>query len=409
MVTGGSSQAGQPGDGTDAGGVRTGPVGEPLIVLGMHRSGTSAVAGALQLLGVELGEPLMAPRDGENTRGYFEHLEIYRFHQRLLETLGMSWDDLRSPRLEAGDPLFAELRVELAGLLRRHFAGAPLWAAKDPRACRFVPLWGAALAGLGCAPRYLVVFRHPDEVAASLGRRDRFSRDKSDLLWTDHYLAAEAATRGAQRAFLSYAELLRAPEVELTRAAAELGLEWPVGDAAAVAGELREFLSGDLRHHAAAASTPAPRGRLGTIVPRLWQALASASLDPAPSSAALDPAPSSAALDPAPSSAALDPAACESLRGELAAVQESFDPLLVEHFSQLAMRSELGRRVTELERSLDKRTEWMQIQDRELAGQHDILDERTRWLQIQDEILHRQIARIDALEAASSEKKSRGR
>ena len=379
MVRSGSSPAGSE---TDAGSPRAGPVGEPLIVLGMHRSGTSALAGALKILGVELGEPLMAPRDGENTRGYFEHLEIYAFHQRLLETLGVTWDDLRSPRLEAGDPFFDELRAELAGLLRHHFAGAPLWAAKDPRACRFVPLWRAALTELGCSPRYLIVFRHPDEVAASLARRDRFSRDKSDLLWADHYLAAEAATRGLRRSFVNYAELLRAPEAELARVAAEIGLEWPA-DGDEVAGELREFLSGGLRHHVAPAEGLATRGRLGAIVPRLWQTLDAAS---------------AGAIDTASSSAALDHAACDALRAELATVQESFDPLLVEHFSQLAVRGELGERVAELERALDERTDWLRVQGRELEGQRDILDERTRWLQIQDEILHRQIARIDALE-----------
>ncbi len=365
----------QPDAGVDAGTgtVRTGPVGDPIIVLGMHRSGTSAVAGSLSILGVELGGPLMS-RDGGNSRGYFEHLEIYRFHKRLLETLGVTWDDLRSPRLEpAGDPQFAERRAELAGLLRRHFAGAPLWAVKAPRTCWLVPLWAAALAELGCTPRYLIAIRHPDEVAASLARRDRFSRDKSDLLWADHYLAAEAATRGARRAFLSYTELLRAPEIELARVAEELGIEWPAGAGAAVAGELRQFLSGRLRHHVAPAAAIAPRGRLGAIVPRLWYVLESAA-----------------------ATAVLDEAACKSLRGELAGVRENLDPLLIEHFFQLS--SAHGEQVTELERILADHTKWMRIQAEELEGQRDILNERTRWLQIQDDILHRQIARIDALE-----------
>ncbi len=371
MVTGGNSQDRQAADGTDT--ACTGPVGEPLIVLGMHRSGTSALAGALEILGVELGEPLMAPRDGENTRGYFEHLEIYRFHQRLLETLGVSWDDLRTPRFEIGDPLFSEQRAELAGWLRHYFVGAPLWAVKDPRACRFVPLWSAALADLGCTPRYLVIIRHPDEVAASLGRRDRFSRDKSDLLWADHYLAAEAGTRGARRAFINYVELLRAPEAELDRLARELDVTWP---ASADGGDLHDFLSGALRHHAAPAEAPTPRGRLGAVVPRLWQILDTA----------------------ASANGSLDEAACTSLRGVLTGIQANFDPLLVEHFAQLAVRGELRARVAELEHALKESTEWLRVQDRELEGQRDILDERTRWLQIQDEILHRQIARIDALE-----------
>ncbi len=359
----------EPGAGVhdDAGAVRMGPVGDPLIVLGMHRAGTSALAGALPILGVDLGGPLMAPRAGENPRGYFEHLEVFSFHQRLLEELGVSWDSLCSPRLEAADPLFAERSAELAGILKRSFAGVPLWAVKDPRACRFVPLWNAALAELGCAPRYLIICRHPDEVATSLGRRDRFSRDKSDLLWADHYLAAEAATRRCRRAFMSYAELLRAPEIELARVAGELDFKWPAGAATAASDELREFLSSRLRHHVASESELAPRGRLGAIVPRLWRTLGAAA-----------------------ATAVLSEVVCDSLRRELAAVQASFDQLLVEHFSQLAARGEFEQRITELER-------WVKVQDGELERQRKMLwvleeqlGERTRWMKILD-------GRIDAL------------
>ncbi len=374
---------------TAAGPVRPTPVGQPLIVLGMHRSGTSALAGALSILGADLGEPLMKPRDGENTRGYFEHLEIYDFHQRLLRQLMVTWDDLRSPRFEPGDPLFAQLRTELKGIVRRNFAGTRPWAVKDPRACRFVPLWTAALAELDCTPRYLIVCRHPDEVAASLMRRDGFSRDKSDLLWSDHMLAAEAATRDARRVFVGYAQLLESPTKELEKIAAELEVEWPA-DMDAASEELGEFLSGALRHHVAKGSDIPPRGRLGTIVPRLWQAL---------------------------EAEASDEALFDALRAELADFQAGFDPLLLEHVSQLAVHGELTRRVTELERllrevmggstqdRLDEYGRWLEVHDGELKGQRDMLwaleeliGERTRWLQIQDDILHRQIARIDALE-----------
>ncbi len=364
----------------------------------MHRSGTSALAGALSILGVDLGEPLMAPRDGENTRGYFEHLEVYDFHQRLLNRLVVTWDDLRSPRFEPGEPLFAELCAELQSIVRRHFAGKRPWSVKDPRACRFVPLWDAALGELGCAPRYLIVCRHPDEVAASLARRDGFSRDKSDLLWSDHMLAAEAATRGASRVFVSYAQLLESPTRELKRIASELEVEWPANmDASSE--ELGEFLSGGLRHHVASDSSIASRGRLGSVVPRLWQALEA-----------------EAAVDAADAEHAA--ALFDALRADLSEVQNAFDPLLLEHVSQLAVHGELTRRVTELERllrevmggstkdRLDEYGRWLEVQDGELKGQRDMLwaleeliGERTRWLQIQDDILHRQIARIDTLES----------
>ena len=70
-----------------------------VIVLGMHRSGTSALAGTLQRLGLDLGDGLM-PANAENERGFFEHLEIVDIHDRLLATLDSSWDDPNS--LEPG-------------------------------------------------------------------------------------------------------------------------------------------------------------------------------------------------------------------------------------------------------------------------------------------------------------------
>ena len=73
----------------------TGPVPQAqaapraLLVLGMHRSGTSAVAGALRLAGVDLGADLMAPA-ADNPKGFFEHAGVVAIHDRLLQALGRS-------------------------------------------------------------------------------------------------------------------------------------------------------------------------------------------------------------------------------------------------------------------------------------------------------------------------------
>src|ERR1700722_9316263 len=66
-----------------------------LIVLGMHRSGTSALTGVLHHLGVALGERLM-PTSPDNPRGYWEHNDIVDVDHRLMATFGRTWDDIRS-------------------------------------------------------------------------------------------------------------------------------------------------------------------------------------------------------------------------------------------------------------------------------------------------------------------------
>ena len=65
-----------------------------IVVLGMHRSGTSVMARALQVRGVDLGDQLMPPSKGDNEKGFWEDEDITRFDDALLETLGSSYDRL---------------------------------------------------------------------------------------------------------------------------------------------------------------------------------------------------------------------------------------------------------------------------------------------------------------------------
>ena len=64
-----------------------------ICILGMHRSGTSAIARAVNLLGAYIGKPdqLMPPKE-DNPDGFWEHLSIHSFHERLLKALSLSWD-----------------------------------------------------------------------------------------------------------------------------------------------------------------------------------------------------------------------------------------------------------------------------------------------------------------------------
>jgi len=76
-----------------------------LIVLGMHRSGTSALAGAAHRLGVAVGSDILEAQD-DNVRGYYEQRAILDLHERLLAAWSTSWDDLAPPTLgtRVGDP-----------------------------------------------------------------------------------------------------------------------------------------------------------------------------------------------------------------------------------------------------------------------------------------------------------------
>ena len=224
-----------------------------LLVLGMHRSGTSALAGVLGRLGVDLGALLM-PATPDNPKGYFEHLEIVAVHEGLLAALGSRWDDVRP--LPAGwwdGPAAAASRVALRAIVARDFAAAPCWGVKDPRLCRLLPLWQPLLREMAVEPRYLLVLRRPAEVAASLAARDGISAARARLLWLRHVLDAEAHSRGQRRAIVHYRDLVadRAGWSRLTeRMARELAIDWPVSPAAA-APAVGRVLAPELWHHRA--------------------------------------------------------------------------------------------------------------------------------------------------------------
>ncbi|WP_447585099.1 glycosyltransferase [Pseudoxanthomonas mexicana] len=220
----------------------------------MHRSGTSAVTGALRLQGVELGTELMQPGP-DNPKGFWEHAGVVAIHDQLLAALDRSWNDPRPlpPHWLQSDAAQAAAG-KLEALLREEFAGSALWAVKDPRMCRLLPLWWPLLERMGVEAAALFVLRHPREVTDSLVARNDWPVGLSRLLWIEHLLDAQAATEGQPRTVLSYETLLDSPEQALTAALARLGIELPE-PTAEQRRQLAQFISKGDRHHVATVET----------------------------------------------------------------------------------------------------------------------------------------------------------
>ncbi len=220
---------------------------EGLLVLGMHRSGTSALTGCLDLLGVPLGGPLLAPNFA-NEKGYFEHGEIVSAHDELLEGLGTS--ALSLVRLPAGwtaTPPAGLARERLGAVLRRSFAGKPLWAVKDPRLCLLLPLWHRVLEDLAVEPRFVLLLRDPWEIAQSLEARDGIPPAESLELWLRHATEAESLTRESVRVHVKYDRLLADPFRTVSRLGGALGVQWPFPPSS-VGREITRFLEPSLKH-----------------------------------------------------------------------------------------------------------------------------------------------------------------
>jgi hypothetical protein len=212
----------------------------------MHRSGASAFARVLNLLGCDL--PKSAVQANGATEGALgESDAIRQLNDRILASAGTRWDDwlefhpgwLQSPRAE-------EFRDEALEFLRQEFGASRLFVLKDPRMCRLVPFWLEVLKAAGVQPLILSPVRSPLAVAAALEQRDGFAPGLGHLMWLRHVLDAEFASRGTKRFFTSYDRLTRGWARTTTAASSTLGIAWPrLSDKAAV--EIEAFLSNDCR------------------------------------------------------------------------------------------------------------------------------------------------------------------
>lgn len=221
-----------------------------ILVLGMHRSGTSAITRVMSILGAALPERLMPKAEG-NPVGYFEPMAIVTLHERLLASADTDWSDWGAfppdwYRTGSRDAY----RDELLEAVRRDYGDEDLFLVKDPRLLRFVPLWLDLLARLPARPVGVLPFRNPIEVALSLKRRDGFPQEHGFLLWLRHILDAEQQSRGMPRAFISYDRLLEQKRMATYGLIERLPLEWPRKTAAAF-DEIAHFLDGKLRRNAA--------------------------------------------------------------------------------------------------------------------------------------------------------------
>src|SRR5918997_1578068 len=179
-----------------------------LIVLGMHRSGTSALARMLSLLGATLPEHVVGGVRG-NEAGPWGPKRLVDLHVEMLGEMGSRWDDWRSFEPAAlGPERLSHYRHEISRLISEEYGDASPFVLKDPRLCRFVPFYEEVLGGLDVEPRFVLPHRNPVAVLDSLASRDDMSAPFASLVWLRHVLDAEQATRGRPRVFLAYEECL---------------------------------------------------------------------------------------------------------------------------------------------------------------------------------------------------------
>jgi GT2 family glycosyltransferase len=223
----------------------TQPTADTVLILGMHRSGTSAVTRVVNLLGVQLGDDLLPPA-ADNESGFWEDRAIQFLHDRIYEDLGREWTQVSPlPDHWPDRPAVKARQQQLRESLHR-FNGQPLWGVKDPRLAAMIPVWRPVLDENGCRPKAVLIFRNPAEVAKSLAKRDGFASSRSHLLWLRSLVDCVRNTEGMPRSMTTYERILADWRGETARLGGQLGITWPAGDTAA--SEIDQFLTPVSRH-----------------------------------------------------------------------------------------------------------------------------------------------------------------
>uniref|UniRef100_A0A7V5XHT5 Sulfotransferase n=1 Tax=Thermodesulfobacterium geofontis TaxID=1295609 RepID=A0A7V5XHT5_9BACT len=217
-----------------------------LLILGMHRSGTSVLTGMLNILGVPLGNKLLPPLP-DNPKGFFENAEITLFNEKiLLPSLNSSWWDLLPVNTELEIPY--DLVDKAKTIILNNFKDTEIFAIKDPRLCILFPFWERVLKDLSIDIKIIIPIRNPYEVAMSLKHRNAFTVEHGLLLWCKHVLYAEYYSRRYQRIFVYFDDLLNNPKKVIAKIKKTLDIEFP-HTYKDVQKEIEGFLEKELKHY----------------------------------------------------------------------------------------------------------------------------------------------------------------
>lgn len=219
---------------------------EIIAVIGMHRSGTSAVTRGLQVMGIALGENLIEAADGINPKGFWEDADLNELNRELLSSLGMDWQSLKRVGLDdvahlTGLGFGEKARV----LLNQKTHEKAAFGFKDPRVAKLFPFWYPVLERSGLNVCYLYVLRNPMSVVQSLLNRDRMHPVQAYYLWLGHLVPTLRYFLEKPVFMVDYDRFISEPERELREMATSFGYEL---DSCELRVYKNEFLDTNLRH-----------------------------------------------------------------------------------------------------------------------------------------------------------------
>jgi GT2 family glycosyltransferase len=219
-----------------------------IVVLGMHRSGTSAITRGLQVMGVDLGNRLIPAVEDVNPKGFWEDIDLCQLNNELLGALGSDWHYLAPVALGDMEALQKNSYLsKAANLLSQKVDERTIFGFKDPRTIKLLPFWKEVSIQCQLDISCVLAIRHPLSVSQSLTKRDGFDTEKNYFLWLGHIIESLSGSAGLKRVLVDYDKLMLSPELELNRIAEKLDLKI---DEVELKVYRSEFLDKALRHTA---------------------------------------------------------------------------------------------------------------------------------------------------------------
>jgi hypothetical protein len=178
-----------------------------VMVVGMHRSGTSAVTRVINLLGVPLGREDDIYTAEDNPSGHWESNTLCDLNDMILHVFG-AFDMGMPPMPHAW--LRSRRAEYLRGVMRAAFDDVyrgERWLWKDPRICLTLPLWRQVLDDF-CV---VLVVREAGPVTRSLHHREGFPLVYCYALWDEYSRRAVAASSGLPVVTVDFDAMLNDP------------------------------------------------------------------------------------------------------------------------------------------------------------------------------------------------------
>lgn len=219
-----------------------------IVVLGMHRSGTSAIAKSIVDLGAYPGDNLI-PGDEENEKGYWEDADIVALNDAILKMFNMKWYSIDNPmlnRFETFLPLYeSRFFQDALKIINKHLEVSETILIKDPRISLLLPFWRKVFEIIGAKVKYVLVIRNPLETAQSLLKRNNININDGLKLWAFYNFMA-LLNVDKDILLCSFSSMLENPLEEINRISKYLNISV---EESSIHEYKDRFLDKRLKHH----------------------------------------------------------------------------------------------------------------------------------------------------------------